>query len=139
MLRDLGEVTRFNPGPGRDPTDIRLEAWIDRVGGECALDDDAVQVDLSVRIGTRRGPSGKTDTATIRYFVAITDSNRNVLSRQAFKTTAPYFGRKTLLFEDVLDLGIPLAKGVRTDAFTIFVGLELTKRELAFNRGKAKR
>ncbi|NKB56114.1 MAG: hypothetical protein GKS00_07235 [Alphaproteobacteria bacterium] len=138
VLQDLGELVRFKPGPGRDPTDVLVEAWIDGVGGQCFFDGEELNADLIVRIGSRRGPATKSDKATIGYFVAITDLNRKVLSRQAFKTTAPFSNRKTILFEDTLDLNIPLPRRAQTDSFTIYVGLELSEQELAFNRRKQK-
>lgn len=136
VLQDLGEMVRFQPGPGRDVTDVLLEAWVDGVGGECFLGGNELTVDLNVRIGTRRGPATKTDKARIGYFVAITDPNRNVLVRERFETTAPFSSRKTILFEDILDLNIPLRPGMQTDGFSIYVGLELSEQELAYNRRK---
>ena len=138
VLQDLGEFVRFKPGPGRDATDVLVEAWIDGLGGQCVLDGDELLAELTVRIGTRRGPATTTDKATIGYFVAITDLNRNVLQRQTFETTAPFSSRKTILFEDVLDLTIPLSRGAQTDSFNIYVGLALSERELAHNRARRK-
>lgn len=138
VLQDLGEVVRFKPGPGRDATDVLVEAWIDGVSGGCSLDGAELTADLNVRIGTRRGPATTTDKAAIGYFVAITDLNRKVLSRQTFKTTAPFSNRKTILFEDNLDLNIPLPPDGQTDAYSIYIGLELSEQELAHNRGKRR-
>ena len=138
VLQDLGEMVRFRPGPGRDATDVLIEAWVDGVAGQCFLDGNELRVDLNVRIGTRRGPATTTDTAKIGYFVAITDLNRNVLQREPFETIAPFSNRKTLLFEDVLDLFIPLRPGLQTDGFSIYVGLELSEQELAHNRRRRK-
>jgi hypothetical protein len=138
VLRGLGELVRFRPGPGRDATDVLIEAWVDRVGGECFLNGNELQVDLNVRIVMRRGPATKTDRAKVGYFVAITDLNRNVLSRQPFETNAAFSSRKTIIFEDVLDLVIPLQPGLLTDGFSIYVGLTLSEQELKFNRGKQK-
>lgn len=138
VLQDLGELVRFRPGPGRDATDVLVEAWVDGVGGQCFLGDDELLVDLNIRVGTRRGPATRTDKAKIGYFVAITDLERNVLVRQRFETSTPFSSRKTILFADVLDLKIPLLPGSQTDGFSIYVGLELSEQELAFNRSKRK-
>lgn len=138
VLRGLGDVTRFNPGPGRDPTDVLMEAWIDRVGGTCLRDDDDLLVDLTVRVVTRRGPANQTETATIPYFVAITDLQQNILSRQTFAAETPYVSRNSISFEDTLTLTIPLSPGVETDSFTIYVGLELSEEELRHNRSKLR-
>lgn len=131
-------MVRFKPGPGRDPTDVLVEAWIDGVGGECSLDDNRLLADLTIRIGTRRGPATTTDKAEVGYFVAITDLERNVLQRESFKTVAGFLNRKTILFQDVLDLRIPLTRGSQTDSYAIYVGLELSEKELAYNRNQRK-
>ena len=70
--------------------------------------------------------------------MAITDLDRNVLSRQPFETVTPFSNRKTILFEDILDLQIPLRPGLQTDGFSIYVGLDLSEQELAHNRRKRK-
>ena len=138
VLQDLGELVRFRPGPGRDPTDVLVEAWIDGVGGECSQDGSDLRAELTVRIGTRRGPATKTDKAALDYFVAITDLQRNVLQRQSFKAAATFLNRKTIVFQDVLDLRIPMARGAKTDSYAIYVGLQLSEKELAYNRSKRK-
>jgi hypothetical protein len=139
VLQDLDTLTRFDPGVGRDPTDVRIEAWINRVTGGCSRDEQDLLVDLVVEIGTRRGPANTSKQAEIRYFVAITDADRNILSRRSFVATAPYTSRKTISFADALSLNIPVSRGVAGDAFTVYVGLELSENELRFNRNKARR
>jgi hypothetical protein len=137
--RDVGAVTRFHPGPGRDPIDVLLEAWVESVKGQCTLDDNNLLVDLTVKVVTRRGPADRTESAEIPYFVAISDLQHNILSRQSFNTTAPYVSRKSISFEDILTLTIPMTKGVEPESFLIYVGLELNEEELKYNRNKNKR
>lgn len=138
VLQDLGKMVRFRPGPGRDPTDVLIEAWIDGIGGECSLDDSDLAAELTVRIGIRRGPATRTDKADVGYFVAITDLERHVLQRKSFKTAATFLNRKTIVFQDVLDLRIPMTRGAKTDSYAIYVGLQLSEKELAYNRSKRK-
>ena len=139
VLRDLDQLTRFNPGTGRDPTDVQIEAWINRVTGTCRLDEKDLEIDLVVEIGTRQGPANKSELAEIHYFVAIADADRKILSQRSFLASAPYVSRKTISFTDALSLNIPVAPGVEGDAYTVYVGLELSKTELQFNRSKSKR
>jgi len=139
VLQDLDELTRFSPGAGRDPTDVRIEAWISRVTGECTLDERDLLVDLVVEIGTRQGPANTSEQAEIRYFVAIADANQNILSRRGFLAKAPYVSRKTITFADALSLNIPVSRGVEGDAFTVYIGLELSETELRYNRSRSKR
>ena len=138
VLQDLGELVRFRPGSGRDATDVLIEAWVDGVGGRCVLDGKELLVDINVRLGMRRGPAADTRKVKIGYLVAITNLNRNVLSRQPFEAMFPFSNRKTILSKDTLDLRIPLQPGQQTNGFLIYVGLELSEQELAYNRRKRR-
>ncbi|MBT5108398.1 MAG: hypothetical protein HOM25_06935 [Rhodospirillaceae bacterium] len=136
VLKSLGEFVRFKPGPGQDPTDVATEAWIESVGGECELEDGEFIVDLSLRISTRRGPANRTPSTDLRYFVAVVDSREVILQRQSFQTTAPFGSFKSATFKDAIELRIPPRKGAAGDAYTIFVGFELSRDELRYNRKK---
>lgn len=137
VLKSLGEFARFKPGPGRDPTDVATEAWIESVGGECELEGGEYTVDLLIRIATRRGPANRTPSTNLKYFVAVADRLDDVLQRQSFQTTAPFGSFKSATFTDEIELRIPLRKGVEGDAYTIYVGFELSRDELRYNRRKS--
>ena len=137
VLKSLGEFVRFAPGPGRDLTDVATEAWIERVGGDCALENDEYLVDLSIGIIARRGPANKKSLMNLRYFVAVSDRQDKILHRQSFQTSASFGTFKSAAFTDALELRIPVAKGVEGDAYTIFIGFELSPDELRFNRQKS--
>jgi hypothetical protein len=137
VLKSLGEFVRFAPELGHDLTDVATEAWIERVGGDCILENGEYIVDLSIGIIARRGPANRKGSMDLRYFVAVSDRQDNILQRQSFQTSALFGAFKSTTFTDALELRIPVAKGVDGDAYTIFVGFELSPDELRYNRQKA--
>ena len=139
VLQSTGEFVRFAAGRRRDLTDVATEAWIERVGGDCALENDEYLVDLSIGIIARRGPANKKSLMILRYFVAVSDRQDKILQRQSFQTSASFGAFKSVAFTDALELRIPVAKGVEGDAYTIFIGFELSPDELRFNRQKSAR
>ena len=136
VVKSLGELVKFKPGPGRDPTDVDTEAWIDRVGGGCAYEDQTFLVDLSVEMSVRRGPANKSAVSDINLIVAVLDSSDTVLQRELFRTKVPFRSFKTAKFTESIELQIPVARGVSGDSFTVFVGYELSPEELKENRRK---
>lgn len=139
VLKTLGEFVRFKPGPGRDLTDVATEAWIERVDGACELENGEYIVDLSIGIVTSRGPANRTASTDLKYFVAVANRQEVILQRQAFQAIAPFGSFQSATFNDKIELRIPAQKEAAGDAFTIFVGFELSPDELRYNRRKSGR
>ncbi|MBT3399644.1 MAG: hypothetical protein HOF99_09705 [Rhodospirillaceae bacterium] len=145
IVQDAAEITQFLPGQGRDLTDVTLEARIADFKGFCDTDikDDrtgVVDVDLQLLLVTTRGPAAVTREATIKYFVAIADTEENILAREEFETSVAFEGnRNRLSFAEELIQKIPLQAGQRGDAFGVFVGFVLSDDELKYNLNKRGR
>jgi len=135
VVQDAAKQVKFD-GPGRDLTDVVFEARIDGTGIECDYDDEALEVEMQVRVEAARGPAAKSEQADISYFVAIARrSDQSVVARESFGMTIPLKGNQTRMaaVED-LTPRIPL-KGEETGAtYRIYVGLELNPEEIEYNR-----
>ncbi len=144
VLSEPAELTRFRDGPGRDLTDVSFKAYIVRVVGECAYDDDEggeIDVELTVAIDVLRGPANARDLAVFSYFVAVSEyvegggSTPAVLGREAFTVEVPFAeGRKGLRYTDVLDIKIPRPDNRDVRNYVLFLGIELTPEEMAYNK-----
>lgn len=134
VLKQLSEVVRFKPGPGRDLTDVQMEAWIEKVDGGCKLNGSVLTVDLSATFGARRGPSNQSGIADIGYFVAFADSQENILNRESFKAKVPFNNDSSIAFQDGIEVQFTLPRGQDPDSFAVFVGIELNRDELQFNK-----
>ena len=123
IVQDAVEITHFLPGPGRDLTDVTLEARIADFKGFCDTDieDDGSE-------------------ATVKYFVAIADTDDNILAREEFETSVAFEGNRNRQgFAEELVQKIPLQAGQRGDAFNVFVGFVLSDDELKYNLNKRGR
>lgn len=145
VLGEPSELTRFREGPGRDPTDILFEARMMRVVGECAYDPDGgeIEVDLEVVMEVIRGAALTDGKVSYRYFVAVSEWTPEaglepvVHSRKAFQVdTGIPAGRRGLRYQDVLEITIPRPDDRNVQNYVLYLGFELTKEELSYNKDK---
>lgn len=137
VLEDLGELVRYKPGPGRDITDIILEAEFTRVAGECTVNDEVIDVGLYVGMNASQGPAERGDKAKVNMIMAIADADRNILSRRVMPIELSFEGNSSKIYYQERFLAeIPRKKGDSPDSYAIYLGYELTKGELEFNRGQ---
>ena len=137
---DATYMTRF-AGESEDLTDTAFEARITGVQPMCvySVDTDtekrAIKSDLLVKITASRGPKVSADQVTFNYFVALTGQGGRLITRQKFDVTLPVTADKpTSAITDNPTVTIPLKKGENGDYFQIYVYLEVTEKELAYNR-----
>ena len=145
IVQDAAELTQFLSGPGRDLTDVTLEARVADFRGFCDTDieDDrtgVVDVDLQLLMVATRGPAATTRSATVSYFVAIADKDENILVREEFETSISFEGNRNRIgFAEELAQKIPLQAGQLGDAFSVFVGFVLSDEDLKYNLNKRGR
>lgn len=131
---DAAKVIRFR-GEGRDLTDVVFEARIGAAAVGCEFDDNVLEVDLLVEIEASRGPAETRRSVDISYFVAVADRGRNIIAREAFENSLPFPGNKTrVALREQIEPRIPLQPGQNGSDFFIFVGIEVSKSELDYNR-----
>ena len=134
VARDVAQLTRFRQG-GQDLTDVLFEIRILSTAVACEYDDDAIDATARVFFSATRGPADEQRRAYFRYFVAITDLDRNILVREEFDLQAEFPGNRTLAeFFDDIEPRIPLAEGKAGPDYVIYVGLIVTREELDYNR-----
>ncbi len=142
-LGDAAKLTRFMEGPGRDLIDIDFTGQIAHLSGKCFYEydpetgDGLVRVNIKPEFRIERGAGNKTRTAEFEYFVSILDDQGNVLDKQTFPYSAKYWkNRQTLTDRDSpVELSIPLKDGQVGQDFNIYVGFQLSREELEYNRG----
>jgi len=145
VLGEPSELTRFREGPGRDPTDVLYTARMAQVSGECTYDPDGgdIDIELDVAMEVFRGAAPTDSAVDFSYFVAVAEwveagaSEPVVRSREAFRvqTDIP-LGRRGLRYSDLLEITIPRPDNRNVRNFVIYVGFELTREELSYNKRK---
>ena len=140
ILEDAKNLTRFKPGAGRDITDILFEAEIVDFKGGCDYDDGQAEIELLVAIRVERGPANSKRDIAFEYFVAIPKFQ----SRPEGKRILPVKGafgenRTRLVYQDELQMTIPVKVPTDGAALEIVLGFQLTPEELKFNRSRKQR
>jgi hypothetical protein len=143
IVQDTAELSLFAGGPGRDLTDLTMEAEISEFGGFCETDIDeddgtgVVEIDLRLLFGATRGPASVTRKAQIAYFVAITDLEENILTREIFTFDFEFeSNRNRIGYVDELTQKIPIQAGKAGTDFKILIGMQLDEKQLTYNRNK---
>ena len=145
VLDEPSELTRFRDGPGRDDTDILFSARLMQVVGECTYDLDGgeIEIQLDVAMEVFRGAAMTDGNVDYRYFVAVAEwvagggSEPVVRSREAFQVqTRIPLGRRGLRYSDQLDISIPRPDNSNVRNFVLYLGFELTRDELSYNKSK---
>lgn len=140
ILEDAKELTRFKPGPGRDITDILFEAEIVNFVGDCGYNEGEAEIELSVQIKVERGPANKAGQVAFDYFVAIPKFQSRSEGKSVFNVTEEFEGNRTrMLYQDDLDMTIPVKVPTDGAALEIILGFQLTPEELKFNRSRKLR
>jgi hypothetical protein len=118
---DASYLTRF-AGDSEDLTDTVFEARLTGVQPKCVYSEDTdtkktkIVSDLLVKLAASRGPKLTDDQVTFNYVIALTGQGGRKIARQQF------------------DVTIPLKEGENGDYYQIYVFLEVTQKELAYNR-----
>lgn len=139
-VQDAQKLTRFKPGPGRDPRDVMFEASLLNSATACSISRTTMEVELKVLVAVNAGPSVGAGTSSVPYFVRVVDANGNVREGRDFNadfklsTAAP---RGQSLEE--LTLSLPFADPADLGGYRIAVGLKPTQEELQYNRRAAAR
>jgi len=140
-VRELAYMTKF-VGGSEDLSDTLFEAKIDQVlpAANCVYQEDdagkrAIVYDIRVKFLAQRGPKDREGAAKFDYFMAIGGPDGNVIAKQDFDTQVPFENNATQgIVVEELQPRIPLKQGENGDFYQIYVFLEVTEKELAYNR-----
>lgn len=145
VIPDASYLTRFT-GDSEDLTDTDFEAKIGIRDQMChyLVEKDTgkttIRTDLTIQVMASRGPKLTGDKAQINYKVSVTGPGGSHVGdpkwTNNFDVTVPLTKDKpTQAVGDQASVTIPLAsKNENGDFFRIYVYLQLTEKELAYNR-----
>lgn len=136
IVRDLSEVTSFQPGAGRDFNDIVSRAALIDYSGQCDYMDDGVRLSMFVTLLAERGPAMTGDRADYRYFVAVYPPGADTpVTKTEFDTAVGFGnGQKRSGSKEELTPFIPLPANTDARDWTVVLGFQLTPDQMAYNR-----
>jgi hypothetical protein len=111
---------------------------IQGVSAGCAYkSDDPIRVNMEILFELGRGPQAEASSKTYRYWVAVTDRNREVIAKQTFDLPVSFPAGQDRIYktETIKQVVIPRAAATVSGAnFEILVGFDVTPEMAAFNR-----
>lgn len=136
-LYDAVRVVNFEGGQ-QTLDAVGFTAEIQSVRSLCTYRDDRpIKADLEIDFGFGRGPAAVGREHTYTYWVAVTRTDRQVITKESFPITVRFDRdeERTFRRERIEQITIPRAsETVSGTNFEIVVGFEVTPAQLEFNR-----
>jgi hypothetical protein len=132
----LAVAPQFGPGPGRTPNDVVAAARILAVKTACDEESNGIRVNVDVAFSVVRGtPSLQTTQFT--YFVAVVDSQSNILNEKRFDLPVHFIGNESFKAQDdKITVHLPLKRVSEGQDFGILAGFQLTPDQIRFNNAQ---
>ena len=136
-LYDAARYVEFK-GAQEASSAVGFTGEIQGVSGSCAYkSDEPIRVNMNLLFELGRGPQAEGSSKTYRYWVAVTDRNREVLAKKEFELPVNFGSGQDRVYksETIEGIVIPRAKATVSGAnFEVLVGFEVTPQMAAFNR-----
>ncbi len=140
--RDTAQLTRFT-GSGTDLTDTLVTAEVLGYTGTCKVKADAHEVEMALNVtfqatvgpATPAQPDGSR-RQRFSYFVALPDFYPHPAGKQVFEAEVvfPPNVNQVRYRDGEVTLRIPLTKSVSSGDVRVYLGMQLDRDQLEFNR-----
>jgi hypothetical protein len=136
-LYDAGRYVEFKDNREAS-ANVGYSGEIQGISAGCQYkDDQPIKVSMDVLFEFGKGPQAQGSSKTYRYWVAVTDRNREVIAKQSFDLPVKFAAGqdRVYLTEQIKEITIP--RGAITTSgsnFEVLVGFEVTPEMAAFNR-----
>lgn len=142
-IRILGgaeKLTRFRPGQGRDIIDVVHEESMTGFKSYCEYefeDDGSSELTVLIvpQVISERGPANTSGKADFEYFIALTDSAKNVIKRDTFGlnlTYSPSVPRLSWQRPEPYEITLALKPEETGRKYRFYLGLKLSRDELEY-------
>lgn len=136
VLYDAGRYHEFKDNR-ESASQVMYTGEIQGISAGCAYKgDDPIQVAMELLFSFGKGPQATADEKTYRYWVAVTDRNREIIAKEWFDLPVRFNGADRVTVRDKLE-GITIPRAAVTTSgsnFEVLVGFEVTPQMAAFNR-----
>jgi hypothetical protein len=136
-LYDAARYAEFKDGQEASAS-VGFTGEIQGISASCAYkSDEPIKVVMNLLFELGRGPQAGGSSKTYRYWIAVTDRNREVLAKQTFDLPVQFPAGQDRLYrtEAIKQIVIPRATPTVSGAnFEVLVGFEVTPEMAAFNR-----
>jgi hypothetical protein len=136
-LYDASRYVEFKDGREAS-ADVGYTGEIQNLSAGCQYkDDEPIKLTMDILFEFGKGPQAAGSSKTYRYWVAVTDRNRDVIAKQEFEVAVNFPSGKDRVFvtEPVNNITIPRGTATTSGAnFEVLVGFDVTPQMADFNR-----
>lgn len=136
VLYDAARYHEFAGGQ-ESSNSVGFTGEIQGVSAACEYkDEQPIKVQTKILFTLGKGPQAHGDAKTYRYWVAVTDRNKEVIAKEYFDLPVKFGGKDRVDVTDELD-GIVIPRAAATTSgsnFEVLVGFDVTPEMAAFNR-----
>jgi hypothetical protein len=136
-LYDAGRYIEFKDGR-EAVASVGFTGEIQGISAGCQYkDDEPIRVVMDVLFEFGKGATAAGNAKTYRYWVAVTDRNRDVIAKESFEIPVNFDQGQDRVYvtERIEQITIPRAQATTSGGnFEVLVGFEVTPQMAAFNR-----
>lgn len=92
ILRPLSNTAVFGPAAERRPDNVAFYGLLSEVDSKCEYTGDAVRMTLDVVVVGERGPAARGDSVDLSYFIAVTDPDQSIHSKNTLAVRIAFEG-----------------------------------------------
>ena len=137
VLYDAGRFVDFKDGKEAS-ANVGYTGEIQGISAGCAYKGgEPIRIAMDVLFAFGKGPMAEGSRKTFRYWVAVTDRNREVLAKEYFEVTVNFApGQdRVMVTESLGGITIPrIDPKVSGSNFEVLIGFDVTPEQAAFNR-----
>jgi hypothetical protein len=136
----LNDAARFITFGGDEETldDVAFSGEFVDLTTNCRyFDDRPIRAELDFVFDIGRGPAADAGETTVRYFVAVTRTDRDVIAKETFEIPVRFKAGQDVvrITQNIDEIVIPRAgEGISGVNFEIAVGFALEREQVLFNR-----
>jgi Ni/Co efflux regulator RcnB len=136
-LYDAGRFVEFKDGR-EAAANVAYSGEIQGISAGCQYKDaEPIRVTMEVLFELGKGPQATATSKTYRYWIAVTDRNRDIIAREVFDLPVKFAANQDRVYvtESIKEITIPRAALTTSGSnFEILVGFDVTPQMAAFNR-----
>lgn len=142
VLDHAVDITVFQPGKGRDLTDIEYEGEFRGAGTDCDYDEELRMVNSTAffKILATRGPAARNRQVELPIFVAIVRAGGEIVDKRQYPVLLKFEDGSDMaqVADELEDIKIYLEPGDSTRAYEILIGFQLSESQLDYSRSKVR-
>jgi hypothetical protein len=141
VVQDASYMTKF-AGESEDLTDTSFEARITRSNSVCYYEENTstgstvIRSELRIEFAASRGPNNPDSAARFRYRIGVSGPGGKLLPNpQLLDVEIPFTASRVQgVAQDEVYVYTPINQGENGDFYRVWISLEVTPKELAYNR-----